>query len=120
MLQSAIRLPFAIMLIPIVPIVTYILGFLSGIPGGYTFIKLFSAIVLLPFYLIIMALVWLYKNVFGIGFILAFLGIPIVILAMIVLSLLPALDEDMKEEKKYKMMVLNAYPYALPPYVSTH
>ena len=98
-----------IFLIPEI-ITTFILGLIFGIPPiGFVYVIIMT-IIWLPFYGFIFGTSWLYKKVPVLGFPLALIGIPIVIIINTFLQLMPNPD---RKDKYNKATICDSFPFSM-------
>lgn len=92
-------------------VTTLILGLIFGIPPiGFVYVIIMT-IIWLPFYGFIFGTSWLYKKVPVLGFPLALIGIPIVIIINTFLQLMPNPD---KKDKYNKATICDSFPFSMP------
>jgi hypothetical protein len=92
-------------------VTTFLLGLIIAIPPIGLVYVIIMTIIWLPFYGFIFATSWLYKKIPVLGFPLALIGIPIVIIINTFLQLMPNPD---RKDKYNKAAICDSYPLSMP------
>ena len=92
-------------------ITTFCLGLIIAIPPIGLIYTLIMTLIWLPFSGFMIGVSWLYKKVPILGFPLALIGIPIIIIIDIFLQLMPNPD---REDKYNKALICDSFPFSMP------
>jgi hypothetical protein len=92
-------------------VTTFLLGLIIAIPLiGFIYVVVMT-VIWLPFYGFISGTSWLYKKVPVLGFPLALIGIPVVIIINTFLQLMPNPD---RKDKYNKAAICDSFPLSMP------